>query len=159
MAIDTAIADKESEAMKARKKDKSKPSFISTAESDSIKWDAENKAITEISKQLGYQKQLRKETLDEMEKSNPALRKIASEQDTVLTLWKKTRIEARGFVGDLSGLSAAQTNALYALQSAVAKGVETTNRGGILKTQYAALDKLKGLQEKYQKITLKYVGY
>ena len=151
MAIDTAIADKESEAMKARKKDKSKPSFISTAESDSIKWDAENKAITEISKQLGYQKQLSKETLDEMEKSNPALRKIASEQDTVLTLWKKTRIEARGFVGDLSGLSAAQTNALYALQSAVAKGVETTNRGGILKTQYAALDKLKGLQEKYQK--------
>jgi TP901 family phage tail tape measure protein len=151
MGIDTAIADKESEAMKARKKDKSKPSFISTAESDSIKWDAENKAITEISKQLGYQKQLSKETLDEMEKSNPALRKIASEQDTVLTLWKKTRIEARGFVGDLSGLSAAQTNALYALQSAVAKGVETTNRGGILKTQYAALDKLKGLQEKYQK--------
>jgi TP901 family phage tail tape measure protein len=151
MGIDTAIADKESEAMKARKKDKSKPSFISTAESDSIKWDAENKAITEISKQLGYQKQLSKETLDEMEKSNPALRKIASEQDTVLTLWKKTRIEARGFVGDLSGLSAAQTNALYALQSAVAKGVETTNRGGILKAQYAALDKLKGLQEKYQK--------
>ena len=37
------------------------------------------------------------------------------------------------------------------MQSAVAKGVETTNRGGILKTQYAALDKLKGLQEKYQK--------
>ena len=151
MGIDTAIADKESEAMKAREKDKSKPSFISTSESDSIKWDAENKAITEISKQLGYQKELSKETLDEMEKSNPALRKIASEQDTVLTLWKKTRIEARGFVGDLSGLSAAQTNALYALQSAVAKGVETTNRGGILKTQYAALDKLKGLQEKYQK--------
>lgn len=151
MAIDTAIADKESEAMKTRKKDKSKPSFISTAESDSIKWDAENKAMAEISKQLGYQKQLSKETLDEMEKSNPALRKIASEQDTVLTLWKKTRIEARGFVGDLSGLSAAQTNALYALQSAVAKGVETTNRGGILKAQYAALDKLKGLQEKYQK--------
>jgi TP901 family phage tail tape measure protein len=151
MGIDTAIADKESEAMKARKKDKGKPSFISTAESDSIKWDAEKQALDEIADKLGYQKTLSKETLDEMEKSNPALRKIASEQDTVLTLWKKTRIEARGFVGDLSGLSAAQTNALYALQSAVAKGVETTNRGGILKSQYAALDKLKGLQEKYQK--------
>ena len=151
MGIDTAIADKESEAMKARKKDKSKPSFISTAESDKIKWDAEKQALDQISSKLEGQKRLSKETLDEMEKQNPALRKIASEQDTALTLWKKTRIEARGFIGDLSGLSAAQTNALYALQSAVAKGVETTNRGGILKAQYVALDKLKGLQEKYQK--------
>ena len=151
MGIDTAIADKESTAMKARKKDKNKPEFISTAESDKIKWDAEKQALDEISNKLTGQKTLSKETLDEMEKQNPALRKIASEQDTALTLWKKTRIEARGFVGDLSGLSAAQTNALYALQSAVAKGVETTNRNGILKAQYASLDKLKGLQEKYQK--------
>jgi len=151
MGIDTAIADKESTAMKARKKDKNKPQFISTAESDKIKWDAEKQALDEISNKLTGQKTLSKETLDEMEKQNPALRKIASEQDTALTLWKKTRIEARGFVGDLSGLSAAQTNALYALQSAVAKGVETTNRNGILKAQYASLDKLKGLQEKYQK--------
>jgi len=151
MGIDTAIADKESTAIKARKKDKNKPEFISTAESDKIKWDAEKQALDEISNKLTGQKTLSKETLDEMEKQNPALRKIASEQDTALTLWKKTRIEARGFVGDLSGLSAAQTNALYALQSAVAKGVETTNRNGILKAQYVALDKLKGLQEKYQK--------
>jgi TP901 family phage tail tape measure protein len=151
MGIETAIADKESAALKARKKDKTKPAFISTAETDKIKWDAEKQALDEISRKIGAQKTLSKETLDEMEKQNPALRKIASEQDTALTLWKKTRIEARGFIGDLSGLSAAQTNALYALQSAVAKGVESTNRAGILKSQYVALDKLKALQEKYQK--------
>ena len=151
MGIETAIADKEETALKARKKDKTKPDFISTAETDKIKYDAEKQALDEIANKLGYQKTLSKETLDEMEKQNPELRKIASEQDTILSLFKKTRIEARGFVGDLSGLSAAQTNALYALQSAVIKGVETTNRNGILKSQYAALDKLKGLQEKYQK--------
>jgi TP901 family phage tail tape measure protein len=151
MGIETAIADKEDVALKARKKDKNKPLFISSEESSKIKYDAEKQALDEIANKLGYQKTLSKETLDEMENTNPTLRKIASEQDTVLTLFKKTRIEARGFIGDLSGLSAAQTNALYALQSAVAKGVETTNRGGILKSQYAALDKLKGLQEKYQR--------
>ena len=151
MGIETAIADKEDVAIKERKKDKNKPLFISSEETSKIKYDAEKQALDEIADKLGYQKTLSKETLDEMENTNPTLRKIASEQDTVLTLFKKTRIEARGFIGDLSGLSAAQTNALYALQSAVAKGVETTNRGGILKTQYAALDKLKGLQEKYQR--------
>ena len=151
MGILTAIADKEDVALKARKKDKSKPSFISSEESSTIKYDAEKQALDEIANKLGYQKTLSKETLDEMEKANPALRKMASEQDTVLSLFKKTRIEARGFVGDLSDLSAAQTNALYALQSAVAKGVETSNRSGILKSQYAALDKLKAQQEKYQK--------
>ena len=151
MGIETAIADRESAALKARKKDKTKPAFISTAETDKIKWEAEKQALDQIANKLENQKTLSKETLDEMQKQNPALRKIASEQDTALSLWKKTRIEARGFIGDLSELSAEQTNALYALQSAVAKGVESTNRSGILKSQYVALDKLKALQEKYQK--------
>jgi TP901 family phage tail tape measure protein len=151
MGTDTAISTKYNEMLKARKKDKTKPSFISTGELDQMKLDAESQTLDAINSKLKTQGTLTKETIDELAKENPEIRKIATTQDTVLSLWQKTRLEARGYTGDLSALNAQQTAAAYKMAEAVAASVEGQNRVGILKKQYDALDKLKGLQEKYIK--------
>jgi TP901 family phage tail tape measure protein len=151
MGTDTAISTKYNEMLKARKKDKTKPSFISTGELDQMKLDAESQTLDAINGKLKTQATLTKETIDELAKENPEIRKIATTQDTVLSLWQKTRLEARGYTGDLSALNAQQTAAAYKMAEAIAGNVEGQNRVGILKKQYDALDKLKGLQEKYIK--------
>jgi hypothetical protein len=151
MGTDTAISTKYNEMLKARKKDKTKPSFISTGELDQMKLDAESQTLDSINSKLKTQATLTKETINELAKENPEIRKIATTQDTVLSLWQKTRLEARGYTGDLSALNAQQTAAAYKMAEAVAGNVEGQNRVGLLKKQYDALDKLKGLQEKYTK--------
>jgi hypothetical protein len=151
MGTDTAISTKYNEMLKARKKDKTKPSFISTGELDQMKLDAESQTLDAINSKLKTQGTLTKETIDELAKENPEIRKIATTQDTVLSLWQKTRLEARGYTGDLSALNAQQTAALYKMAEATAASVEQQNRIGMLSKQYAALDKLKALQEKYTK--------
>jgi TP901 family phage tail tape measure protein len=151
MGTDTAILTKYNEMLKARKKDKTKPSFISTGELDQMKLDAESQTLDAINGKLKTQATLTKQTIDELAKENPEIRKIATTQDTVLSLWQKTRLEARGYTGDLSALNAQQTAAAYKMAEAVASSVEQQNRVGMLGKQYAALDKLKGLQEKYTK--------
>jgi len=151
MGTDTAISTKYNEMLKARKKDKTKPSFISTGELDQMKLDAESQTLDAINGKLKTQGTLTKETIDELAKENPEIRKIATTQDTVLSLWQKTRLEARGYTGDLSALNAQQTAALYKMAEAVAANVEGQNRVGLLKKQYDSLDKLKALQEKYTK--------
>ena len=151
MGTDTAISAKYEEMLKARKKDKSKPSFISTGEIDQMKLEAESQTLDSINSKLKTQGTLSQETINELAKQNPEIRKIATTQDTVLSLWQKTRLEARGYTGDLSALNAQQTAAAYKMAEAVASSVEQQNRIGMLSKQYAALDKLKGLQEKYTK--------
>lgn len=151
MGTDTAISTKYNEMLKARQKDKTKPSFISTGELDQMKLDAESQALDAINSKLKTQGTLTKETIDELAKENPEIRKIATTQDTVLSLWQKTRLEARGYTGDLSALNAQQTAAAYKMAEATASNVEQQNRVGLLSKQYIALDKLKGLQEKYTK--------
>lgn len=151
MGIDTAVANAQEEAMKARKKDKKKPTYISGEEQSKINWDAEAAALDEITGKLQYQKTVSKETLDELKKTNPTLAEIADGQDTVVSLWQKAQLAARGYGGELLGLTAAQTNAVYQLQIAVSKSLEGVLRIGALKSQYKKLDELKALQEKYQK--------
>lgn len=151
MGTDTAISTKYEEMLKARKKDKSKPSFISTGEIDQMKLEAESQTLDAINSKIKTKTTLTKETIDELAKENPEIRKIATTQDTVVSLWQKTRLEARGYTGDLSALNAVQTAAAYKMAEATAASVEQQNRTGMLSKQYAALDRLKGLQEKYTK--------
>jgi TP901 family phage tail tape measure protein len=151
MGTDTAISTKYEEMLKARKKDKTKPSFISTGEIDQMKLQAESQTLDAINSKIKTKTTLTKETIDELAKENPEIRKIATTQDTVVSLWQKTRLEARGYTGDLSALNAVQTAAAYKMAEATAASVEQQNRTGMLSKQYAALDKLKGLQEKYTK--------
>jgi hypothetical protein len=151
MGTETAISAKYEEMLKARKKDKTKPSFISTGETEQMKLEAESQTIDSINSKIKTKQTLTKETIDELAKENPEIRKIATTQDTVLSLWQKTRLEARGYTGDLSALNAQQTAAAYKMAEAVAANVEGQNRVGLLKKQYDALDKLKALQEKYTK--------
>jgi len=151
MGTDTAISTKYEEMLKARKKDKTKPSFISTGEIDQMKLQAESQTLDAINSKIKTKTTLTKETIDELAKENPEIRKIATTQDTVVSLWQKTRLEARGYTGYLSALNAVQTAAAYKMAEATAASVEQQNRTGMLSKQYAALDKLKGLQEKYTK--------
>ena len=151
MGIDQAVAEEQAAAIKKRKKDKSKPSFVSAGEESQIKWDAELVALEKISNAQKYQKTVSQDTLNELKKTNPELYKIADNLDTGVSLWQKQRLIARGFTQDLRGFTAAQTNAVYEFNIAVTKSVEQVARNTILKSQYKELDRLKGLQEKYQK--------
>ena len=113
----------------------------------------ELKKIKEINKEVKSQAVLTKEVVDELAKVDPAIRQIVNEQDTALSLWQKTRIQVKGYTGDLKALTAAQTNDLYNLQITLGKAVEAANRakGGALEKQYSKLDKDKERQKAYEK--------
>jgi TP901 family phage tail tape measure protein len=150
-AILTAIEEQQAEALKKRKKDKTKPTFISTADKNVIMLDAEVAAIEKISKAQRYQKTVSQATLKEMEKTNPVLREIADLHDTNISLMQKQRLIAKGFTLDMRGLSAAQTDQVYRFNIAITKSIESVAKNGFLQKQYKHLDGLKQLQEKYTK--------
>jgi hypothetical protein len=90
-------------------------------------------------------------TVDEMAKTNPNIKKVINGSDTIVSVWQKIRLQAQGFSGDLSKLSAEQAGVIANVFNAIAASVESTNRTGILKEQYANLDKLKGQISDYTK--------
>ena len=90
-------------------------------------------------------------TVDVLAETNPEVRQLINGSDTVVSVWQKIRLEAKGFSGDLSKLNAEQANAIYESFRAVGSTVEATNREGILKTQYTALGKLKDQITNYTK--------
>jgi len=91
------------------------------------------------------------ETVDELAKTNPNIKKVINGSDTIVSVWQKIRLQAQGFSGDLSKLSAEQVGVIANVFNAIAASVESTNRAGILKDQYANLDKLKGQISDYTK--------
>ena len=91
------------------------------------------------------------ETVAEMAKTNPAVKKMINGQDTMISVWKKIRLEAMGYGGDLSKLSAEQANVLEKSFTAISTTVESKNRDGLLKAQYSNLDKLKAQITSYTK--------
>jgi TP901 family phage tail tape measure protein len=91
------------------------------------------------------------ETVDELAKTNPQVKKIINGTDTLISVWQKIRLEALGYKGDLSKLDAETTKTVAAIFSSVSASVQATNRTGMLKEQYANLDKLKGQIASYTK--------
>ena len=91
------------------------------------------------------------ETVAEMAKTNPTIKKMVNGQDTMISVWKKIRLEAMGYAGDLSKLSAEQANVLEKSFTAISSTVQSTNRNGLLKAQYSNLDKLKAQITSYTK--------
>ena len=154
IATEAAIAEAEDKAMKARQKEGAqgkKLKFISQSEREDISFAAEQEALDKITRTVGSQEQLGEELVEELKKQNPELDKLVNKYDTNLSVFQKMRIVAKGFTGDLSKLNAAQTNAVYQLQSSISNAVANENRSGMLKKQYEQVDNLRKLQDKYEK--------
>jgi hypothetical protein len=153
LATEAAIKEAEDKAMKAREKEGAqgkKLKFISQSEREDISFAAEQEALNKITSTVGSQKELGEELVEELKKQNPELDKLVNKYDTNLSVFQKLRIVAKGFTGDLSKLNAAQTNAVYQLQTAITNNVAIENRNGMLKKQYDSVDRLRRLQDKYE---------
>ena len=108
---------------------------------------AEKAQLDAINKAKGTGVTLTQKTLDELEKTNPEIKKFASTSDTVVSLWQKLRLQAAGFQGDLSKLNADQVAAVSSLNNTIQDAVTNANKNGLLKAQYANLDKLTAQQK------------
>ena len=138
-AIDAGVDEIVRKSEDAARKDKSnKTEAISRLE-------AEIQVMEYLNTSKYKQTKLTKQTVDEMAKTNPAIREIASNTDTVISLFQKLRLQASGLAGDLSQLNAAQTQALYELSNVINSQVVANNKGpsGLLSDEYS---KLKTLQ-------------
>ena len=154
MALSTDVESRQAKALKeARKKANKDGTYLSTGDEKQIMLDQEQAAIDAINSKVQNQVYLTEEVVDEMAKIDPSIRQIVNDQDTALSLWQKTRIQVKGYTGDLRALNAQQTNDLYNLQIALGKSIEAANRapGGALEKQYKALDANKKLQAAYEK--------
>jgi len=154
MALSTDVEKRQADAVKKQRALATKEGrYYSAGDEKQDKLKAEEEAINAINKSIGAQAVLTTEVVDEMAKIDPAIRQVVNEQDTALSLWQKTRIQVKGYTGDLKNLTAAQTNDLYRLQIALGKTIESANRakGGALEKQYDKLDKDKIRQAAYEK--------
>jgi len=145
MATETGINDLIAKRERLVAKDLTgKTKSLTYAEAEKIMIDQINK-----SKEAGTA--ITQGTINEMAKTNPEVKKMINGSDTIVSVWQKIRLQAQGFNGDLSKLNAAQTKVIADSFAAISDSVQATNRTGILKEQYASLDKLKGQIASYTK--------
>ena len=136
-SIDTAIAD-------AQKRNEKEGKTVSL-------YETQKQVLDKINAAKGSSAKLTADTLRIMEKENPELRKIATEQDTVISLWQKMALAARGFTGDMSKLGASAVDALTKIAIAVEEATIAANKSGILKSQYKDLGKLQAQYDALKK--------
>ena len=141
-AIDAAIKNTYTEAERAAKK---KNEYFDTANQ---MYEAEKKTLDEINLKVRNQEAIGEDVLNNLAEQNPLIRQFANEQDTIVSLWQKIRIQARGYTGDLENLNAKQTQRLYDLTISISKAVEETNKKGLLKDQYKEYERLYALQQR-----------
>jgi hypothetical protein len=154
MALSTDVEKRQADAIKKERALATKEGrYFSSGDEKKIKFDQEQIALDAINSKVGTQKVLTKELISEMAKIDPSIKQIVNSQDTALSLWQKTRIQVKGYTGDLKQLTAAQTNDLYQLQMSLGKAIESANRakGGALEKQYSKLERDKKLQAEYER--------
>jgi TP901 family phage tail tape measure protein len=154
MAISTDLEKRQTDAVKKATALATKEgTYLSTGDQKQIKLDQEKIAMDEINSKVTNQVVLTEDLVNELAKIDPSIREIINSQDTAVSLWQKTRIQVKGYTGDLRALTAAQTNDLYNLQTALGKSIESANRskGGALEKQYANLERNKKLQAQYER--------
>jgi TP901 family phage tail tape measure protein len=145
MATETAINDLIAKRERLVAKDLTgKTKSLTYAEAEKIMIDKLNTSKEASTK-------ITKETVDEMAKANPQIRKMINGSDTLVSVWQKIRLKALGFDRDLSKLNSETTGAVASIFTAVNSSVQNTNRQGMLKTQYENLDKLKAQITSYTK--------
>lgn len=149
MSVETGIASIVKTAEDKAKKDKT------NFDASKAQYAAQSQMLEMINTKVKSQKRLSADLLDELKKQNPQIRAFATESDTALSIWQKLQIAASGFTGDLSKVGAAGAGALYRMTQNIKSTVEATNKGGILKGQYKAL---QGLQAQAEKATKAMAG-
>jgi len=140
-AIDTGIQDLIAKSKKAAKADKTGNTKILT------EYEAQAKMLERLNRLESSKAVLTKATIAEMVKQNPELKKIINPMDTVVSLWGKMNLAAKGFTGDLSKLGAEAVVTLSKIADAVSEATISANKTGLLKDQYSNLKKLTDQQK------------
>ena len=141
MAIDTGIQDLIAKSQLAASLDKTGNTKVLT------QYQAQEKMLQRLNNLEASKVVLTKETIAEMVKQNPALQKIINPMDTVVSLWGKMDLAAKGFTGDLSKLGAEAVVVLSKVADSIAQSITSTNQTGLLKNQYDMLNKLTTQQK------------
>jgi TP901 family phage tail tape measure protein len=144
-AIDTGIADLIEKSKKAAKEDKSGNTKILT------EYEAQEKMLQRLNNLESSKVKLTKETIAEMVKQNPALKKVINPADTLLSLWQKMNLAAKGFTGNLGKLGSEAVATLSKVADVASATIATQNENGLLKDQYKELGRLEGQYKALQK--------
>jgi TP901 family phage tail tape measure protein len=144
-AIDTGIQDSIERSKKAAMADKTGNTKVLT------QYEAELKMINRINNSKKDGTKITKDTIDQLAKENPAIREIATEQDTVVSLWQKMDLATKGYSGNLSELGSEAVATLSKIAQAISNATIAANKEGLLKDQYNLLDKLTAQRDKLLK--------
>jgi hypothetical protein len=145
MAIQAGIIDEIEKSKKAAKADKSGNTKVLT------EYQAQEAMLKKLNKLESSKAVLTAGTRAEMIKQNPELRKIINPMDTVVSLFEKMSLGAKGFTGDLSQLGAEAVRNLSMVADSVAASVASANKEGLLKENYKALKKLTDQRDVLEK--------
>ena len=145
MAIQAGIIDEIEKSKKAAKADKSGNTKVLT------EYQAQEAMLKKLNKLESSKAVLTAGTRAEMIKQNPELKKIINPMDTVVSLFEKMSLGAKGFTGDLSQLGAEAVSTLSKVADSVAASVAAANKEGLLKKNYAALKKLTDQRDVLEK--------
>jgi hypothetical protein len=145
-AIDTGIEDLITKSKAENKKDKSKPILT--------QYEAQEKMLNRLNNLELSRVKLTAETRKEMIDQNPALAKVLSPADTLVSLFKKLNLAAKGFTGDLNALGSEATETLSRVADVASAAIAAQNSNqtnGLLKDQYATLGKMEAQYKSLQK--------
>jgi len=140
-AIDAGIIDMIEKSKKAAKEDKTGNTKVLT------QYQAQEEMLRKLNKLESSRTTLSASTRAEMIKQNPELKKIINPLDTVVSLFEKMNLAAKGFTGDLSKLGAEAVSTLSRVADATSQAITSANKIGFLKENYALLGKLTAQQK------------
>ena len=135
-AIETAINDLIEKREKLVNKDTSgKLKSLSISE-------ATKTVLDQINAKEGARGQIGKDVVKELSKSNKEMAQLFNGTESLVTVWAKLELAAKGFRGNINALTNEQAGALAQVFNEVGTQVEASNRKGILSKQYDAIDAL-----------------
>jgi TP901 family phage tail tape measure protein len=140
-AIQAGIIDSIEKSKKAAKADKTGNTKVLT------EYQAQEAMLKKLNSLESSKAILTAKTRAEMIKQNPELKKIINPMDTVVSLFEKMSLGAKGFTGDLSQLGAEAVSALSKAADSISASVAATNKEGLLKKNYANLKTLTDQQK------------
>ena len=140
-AIDAGIIDMIEQSKKAAREDKTGNTQVLT------QYQAQEAMLQKLNKLESSKAVLTARTRAEMIKQNPELKKIIHPLDTVVSLFEKMNLAAKGFTGDLSKLGAEAVSTLSRIADSVSESTIAANKGGVLKKNYEYLGKLTAQQK------------
>jgi hypothetical protein len=144
-AIDAGIIDMIEQSKKAAKADKTGNTQVLT------QYQAQEAMLQKLNNLESSKAILTAKTRAEMIKQNPELKKILHPMDTVVSLFEKMSLGAKGFTGDLSQLGAEAVSTLSRIADSVSESTIAANKEGLLKKNYEYLGKLTTQQKALMK--------